>query len=96
MHMRSNYVIISEMLSNKLLEESLKIYMLIIKKINKCKSFHLIKSEKGWNKPRGRRTEKTKFRKEINELENRIAKEKFFEVTNWFFIKKKLTIFLLT
>ena len=33
---------------------------------------------------------------EINELENRIAKEKFFEVTNWFFIKKKLTIFLLT
>lgn len=96
MHMRSNYVIISEMLSNKLLEESLKIYMLIIKKINKCKSFYLIKSEKGWNKPRGRRTEKTKFRKEINELENRIAKEKFFEVTNWFFIKKKLTIFLLT
>ena len=36
------------MLSNKLLEESLKIYMLIIKNIsNQFKSFHLIKSEKG-------------------------------------------------
>lgn len=63
------------MLSNKLLEESLKIYMLIIKNIsNQFKSFHLIKSEKGWNKPSGRRTEKINVRKEINELENRRSK----------------------
>lgn len=84
------------MLSNKLLEESLKIYMLIIKKIsNQFKSFHLINSEKGWNKPSGKRTEKINVRKEINELENRKAKEKFCKVTNWLFIKKKTNNFLL-
>ena len=48
-----------------------------------------------WHR-RGRRTEKTKVRKEVNELENRKAKEKFCEVTNWFFIKKTNFFFLLT